>query len=99
MGNIVHFEDLWQMSEKKNLGIQTISETEIIGKISSSVNELRDIYKVSLNSKDKQLVQGMKFKAIGRLLYNLTALSAKEDIDVYAALKDQLDIDKLKEIP
>lgn len=97
MGKIVHFEELWDKSEKLASGLNITEPTEILGKISSVVDEIRDIYKAAANAKDKQLVQGMKSKALGRMLLNISALSAKENIDVYAALKDQLDIHEIKE--
>lgn len=93
---IVHFENLWEKAEQA-MAISSDSDMEILGKISSVVDEIRDIYKASANSKDKNLVQGMKSKAVGRLLFNITALSGKEKIDVYASLKDQLDISSLKD--
>lgn len=96
MSDIVHFENLWDRAEKAAKS-ETIVESEVLGKALSNLEEIRDIYKTAASSKDKPLVQGMKSKALGRLLINIAALSAKENIDVYAALKDQLDILKLKE--
>lgn len=96
MNNIVHFEELWNMAEKAS-SKQNSSDMELIGKISSAIDEISDIYKVSGKSNDKALVQGIKSKAIGRLLMTLAALSNKEGIDVYSAMKDQLDVIKLKE--
>jgi hypothetical protein len=92
----VHFEDLWDKSEKASSPL-TSNEMEILGKISSVVDEIKDIYTVGEKSRDKQLLQGMKSKAIGRLVMNIAALSAKENIDVYAALKDQLEIIQLRD--
>lgn len=92
--NIIHFENLWESCEKM-AGPENAEE--ILGKISGGIDELRDIYKVSINSNDKKLVQGIKSKAVGRMLLALTALSAKENVDVYAALKEQLDVIKIKQ--
>ncbi len=92
----IHFEDLWYKSEKAYADSPS-TDVEILGKISSVIDEIRDIYSVASNSNDKRLVQGMKSKAIGRLVMNIAALSAKENIDVYAALKDQLDIIQLRD--
>ncbi len=92
----VHFEELWDKSEKISAPLVS-NEMEILGKISSVVEEIKDIYTVAHKSKDKQLVQGMKSKALGRLIMNIAALSAKENIDVYSALKDQLEILELRD--
>jgi len=92
----VHFEDLWDKSEKASYPL-TSNEMEILGKISSVVDEIKDIYSVGEKSRDKQLLQGMKSKALGRLVMNIAALSAKENIDIYAAMKDQLDIIQLRD--
>lgn len=92
----IHFEDLWDKSEKASTPLIS-NEMEILGKISSVVEEIKDIYSVADRSKDKDLVKGMKSKALGRLIMNIAALSAKENIDVYAALKDQLEILELRD--
>jgi len=91
---IIEFSELWEMCEKLS---PTTDSQEIIGRVSGVVDEIRDIYKVSVNSTDKRLVQGVKAKAVGRLLFALTALSEKEGIDVYQALKEQWEVAKAKE--
>ncbi len=96
MSKVIHFEDLWEMAEKTSP--QDLDLKEIIGQLRSSVEEIKDLYKAAESSKDSKLVQAMKSKAMGRLLVSLTALSAKDKIDVYAALKDQLDVAKIKEL-
>ena len=93
--NIVHFEQLWDMAEKLS-SLEMSDEKEIFGRISSIVSELKDIYIVSPNSKDQTLTNAIKSKAIGRLLFAITALSSKEKIDAYAALKDQWQISSIK---
>jgi hypothetical protein len=94
--NTVHFEDLWEKTEAV-ASLEFKDEAEVLARLASNVSELKDIYRVSVNSNDKNLIKGVKSKAIGRLLYALTALSSKEEIDVYAALKDQWDISEFKE--
>lgn len=94
--NIIHFENLWEQVEKISI-TQVKDEREILGKIAGNLDEIRDIYKAANQSNDEKLIQGMKSKAIGRLIFNLTALSAKEKIDVYAALKDQFDTFRLRD--
>lgn len=101
MKEVIHFEDLWVKAEDKSKHILK-DDKEILGHLSSIVNELKDIYSVSEKSNDKVLVLGIKSKAVGRLLFTLTALSAKENLDVYKSLKDQLDVleiqNKLNEV-
>lgn len=92
----VHFEDLWDKAEKAN-SFDDLGGQEVLAKISSTLEELRDIYKVSATSKDRSLISEMKSKAMGRLLINIANLSKKENIDVYASLKDQLDILDLRD--
>jgi hypothetical protein len=91
MSNVIHFENLWSMCEKMSEK-EPLKDLEVIGRMSSVIEELRGIYKAAQETKDKNFVKGMKSKAFGRLLMNVAALSAIEDIDVYAALKEQLDI-------
>ena len=95
MAKIIHYEDLWLMAEKV-AAADPISGQEVVGKISATLQEIRDVYRVAEGSKDKQLVKEIKSKAIGRLLMNIAHLSQKEDVDVYSALKDQLDVLKVK---
>lgn len=96
MNKTIHFEDLWERAEKVSV-LELRDEKESLARISAIIAEIRDIYIVSANASDKSLVKGIQSKAIGRLLFALTALSGKEDVDVYAALKDQLDVLELKE--
>lgn len=93
MIHTIHFEDLWLRCEKLS---PTADAQQALGQMAASIAELRDIYKVAEKSTDKRLVQGMKEKAVGRLLMTLTSLSAIENIDVYAALKDQWNMEQAK---
>lgn len=93
---IIHFEQLWEMCEKISSS-NFIDDKEIIGRITSVIDEIKDIYLVAPSSKDKKIVQEIKSKALGRLLMNIAALSNKENIDIYSSMKDQFDILKLRD--
>lgn len=94
--NLVHFETLWTKAEEISAN-QFKDIPEVLSKLSDILEDLRAFQRISIDNSSAQLAVELKNKTVGRLLFALTALSQKENIDVYAALKMELDTIKLKE--
>jgi hypothetical protein len=84
----VHYEDLWMNAEKLAQSLyQTTTNTELFDKIKNILTAITEVDSSKIPNDAKS---EMKRRFIGEVLFLLTAFSAKEDIDVYGALKDQL---------
>lgn len=90
---IIHFEDLWVMSEKvaeKRYNTDPL-KSSIVPEIKELIEELS---KIQGNS--SLITLELKKKKIGEILFLLTAYSIKENIDVYAALKGEKEMVELE---
>lgn len=81
----IHFEELWEKSEKLHL------ESNSNDSVSSIVDELAmkiNLYKIidSRTEVSEGERQQAKSRTIGEILLTLTKLSLKDNIDVYEAL-------------
>src|ERR1700674_3313548 len=93
--DIVHFEDLWlraeTISKSKFTDINSILESLL-----SSITDYKNINDVHMKHPDSVMGTPLKEKTIGKIFFAFTALSSKEDIDVYACLKQEYDINNLQ---
>jgi hypothetical protein len=80
--NLMHFEDLWELSEKISAG--SFKDT------SSSLEEIKELCLdfTAIETYPSSIKSEMKKQIIGKILFALTGISIKENIDVYLALKE-----------
>jgi len=77
-----HFEDLWEQAEQANK-FETSSVKEVLLELSMKIK----LYELIADTSEKQA----KSKIMGEILFALTKLSLKEDINTYIALKNILE--------
>lgn len=94
--NIVSFDQLWEKVEKLSTTKYT-SITETIDELVSSIQDLKKIHSIHTTNPTSEVGKELRIKEVGKILFLLTALSDKANIDVYKALKDQYDTIKFKD--
>jgi hypothetical protein len=85
---IVHFEHLWDKCEKNHDNISSDEINSIISELELKIN----LYK-SLNNNEnfsEEDLKKIKSRMFGEILFTLTKISLKENINVYVSLKDAL---------
>lgn len=80
-----HFEDLWEEGEN-SIDPETTIE-EVISELEIKYSILKNIVSSGLKGEDRNQAVGL---AMGSFLKSLSYLSMKENINVYAALKESL---------
>jgi hypothetical protein len=93
--NIVHFEDLWLRAEAISKSKFT-DVNSILDNISSLFIDYKNIHEIHMKHPDSVMGAPLKEKTIGKIFFAITALSSKEDIDVYTCLKQEYDINNLQ---
>lgn len=93
-----HFETLWEEAEKlldHETKISSFSELvkEAMGKL-SALDALDSLASKSTSMPTEDLHR-LKMNAVGKLLLVLTQLSAKDSLNVYAALRAAIDDKKI----
>lgn len=82
------FQIMWEESEllsKKVL--EGASDTELLSLIVDLVNDYK---KISSENYPDEIKNSIKKRYMGELLFYITAVSARDNINVYAALKEQM---------
>lgn len=88
MSTIKHFETIWQ--EAENISSKKL-ETDNTSNIATEIADLCDnLSAVDEMNADPSAKSSLKKRYIGEILFHLTAISAKENINVYAVLKEQI---------
>jgi hypothetical protein len=88
MINIIHFEQLWDQSEAHIAKTHAHTHTsELIVLISALLEEYK---KLSSSDIPEEVKVSLKKKYLGEIMFYITGISAKDNINVYAALKEQL---------
>lgn len=83
---LMHFEDLWELSEKIATGsFRDKSSDDLLNKINELVLDFKGIETYPNSIKTE-----MKKQIIGEILFVLTGISIKENLDVYLALKEAI---------
>jgi len=83
---IKHFETLWEEAEKLSSGMYKDMPTDELIKF---VNDLLTGYSEASQIESKEISDSLKNKQIGEIVFILTALSLRDNINVYAALQEQ----------
>lgn len=91
--NITHFENLWEDAEK--IASEKYKESSI-EHLSSFLNlKLADYNDLDSIEQAGEIKLALKQKCLGEIIFILSALSSKDNINVYAALKEYLLIEEL----
>lgn len=91
--DVIHFETLWEMAEKVSIQSQAAFTTDqVIDNIVETIGNLKGFNKPELADEIKA---ALKKRAIGEVLFLITALSEREKIDVYSALKDEMSLQEM----
>jgi hypothetical protein len=88
MTNSRHFEELWEQCEKYHTSITGVST--IIDELLLKINLYQTIDKrVEIPEDDRKKI---KSRTMGEILFTITSLSIKDNINVYEALNNALQI-------
>lgn len=96
MSKMIHYEDLWNISEPIAKNRYT-SSTEAITKLKELADTLTRVHQNHLKNPTNEIAKQMKHDQIGSILFAITAISAWENIDVYAALKQMYEVEKFNQ--
>lgn len=80
-----HFEELWEYSESLSTDDDSL---EVISELEIKLTILKNIIKSDLSGESRQAAVAI---AYGALLKTLTSISKKENINVFASLKNSLE--------
>jgi hypothetical protein len=89
MTDIVHFEKIWEQAE--TLSSQTHKNATFPSILDELKVVLQDIRENMQSSIDPDTKVSITKKLIGELLYIISAISVREDVDVYSALKEHME--------
>ncbi len=80
----LHFEELWELSEKNNENLAKSSSSEsIFQELFVKIDFYRKVNDKEISLEEKYQ---MKNRLFGEILVSLTKLSVKDNINTYAAL-------------
>lgn len=87
---IKHFETLWEEAE----ALAVTANKELgLAELANSIRDLLDSY-IGVDSKD-EIGFLLKKKYLAEILFTLSTISARDNINVYAALKEELLINEI----
>ncbi len=81
----MHFEELWEECEKLHKDLDKETSSEILNELIHKCKVYDAINSTSLEEEDKLPAKEV---ICGIILFSLTKLSAKDNINVYKVLKD-----------
>jgi len=94
---MAHFEDLWNEAEQLLAENTKVSRLEELGREGEVKMRLLGFVR-QLQYEDHRSdeeVKSLMTRTMGKLLLTLTQISMKENIDVFAALKDAVEAEKV----
>lgn len=89
-----HFEHLWEESENLSNSIYKEETTDKV--ISEIISLLNDFKEIDSSDNPIEIKKSVKNRYVGEIVFLLTALSYKDNINVYAALKEELILNATK---
>jgi hypothetical protein len=93
MNNILSFEDLWEKSEDMASKIhKTSTLTDIINQIS---NLLNNYDKICSSDISQEVMSSLKKRYVGEILFLISAISHKDNINIYEVLQEELSMNDL----
>ena len=93
----IHFENLWEHAENaQQKNASACNTIDIIEELLMKIN----LYKTSDNKDfDDEQRKSIKSRLMGEILFTLTKLSIKDNIDVYESLASTLVTRKISSLP
>ena len=94
---IKSFDDLWNQAEKRSLQVNKNDSTEYIMKeIENICADIRGIIEPLNASANKilhkeEIQKSITNNLIGELLFMLTTITARENVNIFSALKEHID--------
>lgn len=86
---MMHFENVWEECERSHGEIASENINAIISELELKINLFKKIIETS--EKSSEDLQNIKSRTLGEILYTLTKISLKENINVYESLKISFD--------
>ena len=91
---IIHFEELYEKSEQISSNIHKNTTTEDLIKLIT--NLLADYKDINLSTITDEVKNSLKNRYMGEVVFLLTAISVRDNINVYAALKQEMNLNETK---
>lgn len=86
--NIKHFEQLWDESEQLTSKVHAAkSNNEILNSILALLNDYKDISTMDVPI---ELKTSLKHRHMGEIMFLITSIAARDNINVYAALMEEM---------
>jgi hypothetical protein len=92
MNKIKTFEQIWEEAETIN-PFKSDNLSQIIENIKLSLSNYNDI---SISSLPEEIKSSLKSKYMGEVLFFLTGISIRDNINIYVALKKEIEENKIK---
>jgi len=92
MSDIIHFEQLYEQAE---LLSKQRNESRSTADIVKEISELLISYSETDAIDSKEITNSLKNRYLGEIMFLITALSQRDNINVYAALQEQLTLNKV----
>lgn len=90
MSDPIHFENLWEAAEKiASNKYGKLNDNEIMNELTLSITAYEKALTTDLSD---DIRNEFKKRILGHMVFIMTAISAKENINVYAVLKEEMDI-------
>jgi hypothetical protein len=92
MSDIIHFEQIYEQAEQIS---KQRNETRSTADIAKEISELLNSYADADSIDSKEITNSLKNRYLGEVMFLITALSQRDNINVYAALNAQLTLNKI----
>lgn len=84
-----HFEDLWNKSEEIAIHIhKDISSTDVLDHVKVLIENYQDL--LTNEAIPNEVVASLKNRYLGEIVFLLTTISARDNVNVYASLMEEL---------
>ncbi len=95
--SIIHFETLFEQAEK--VSIQTnksLNDEQILDQLLDLISTIKQYYKAEFAPEIKS---ALIKRSLGEILFFISTISMRENIDVYSALKDEIHLQEMDLLP
>jgi len=90
--NIKHFEQLWEEAEQLSVKVFETKDKGVIELITGLLENYRDLIDSEL---PQEVVKSLRKRYMGEIVFWLTLMSAKDNVDVYSALMEEMKLNAL----
>jgi len=89
--NIKHFEQLWEEAEQLSVKVFETKDKDVIQLITDLLEDYRNLIDSEL---PQEVVVSLRKRYIGEIVFWITLISAKHNIDVYGALMEEIKLNQ-----